>query len=140
MECKFTNDLNPESKTIRQKVFVDEQGYSNEFDDIDRRALHVVVYDNNKPAATGRLFSENGDKKAMTIGRVAVLKEYRKSGLGRIVINRLEEQALSLGAEKIELLAQLTAKGFYEKLGYTETEINLEDEGFPHVKMVKNLK
>ena len=47
----------PDAKAIRQSVFVEEQGFEYEFDDIDETALHLVLYDeNDNPCATGRLF------------------------------------------------------------------------------------
>ena len=41
---------------IRKEVFVEEQGFQKEFDEIDPIALHVVLYRDGEPAATGRLF------------------------------------------------------------------------------------
>ena len=34
----------PEAIDIRQEVFVEEQGFSGEFDDIDDKAVHAVIY------------------------------------------------------------------------------------------------
>ncbi len=56
---------------IRQQVFVEEQGFVNEFDDIDHEAYHAVIYTGGYPIATGRLFDENGEAH---IGRICVRK------------------------------------------------------------------
>lgn len=38
---------------IRKRVFVEEQGFSDEFDDTDTIAAHIVLYnEENKPIAT----------------------------------------------------------------------------------------
>lgn len=132
-------DNNPDARKIRQSVFVEEQGFEYEFDDIDETALHLVLYDkNDKPCATGRLFFY--DDGCMKIGRIAVMKEYRGMSLGSKVIGILEEKAANLGANHIELSAQIQAKGFYKKLGYTETGEIYKEEFCPHIKMFKDIK
>ena len=52
----------------------------------------------------------------------------------------LEEKALELGANHIELSAQIQAKDFYKKLGYTEIGEIYKEEFCPHIKMFKDLK
>lgn len=49
---------NADARLIRQQVFVEEQGFVNEFDDIDHEAYHAVIYTGGYPIATGRLFDE----------------------------------------------------------------------------------
>ena len=45
MNCiKIHNSLPKEAAEIRQKVFVEEQKFENEFDDIDKISLHFVLY------------------------------------------------------------------------------------------------
>lgn len=81
-----------DARAIRQSVFVEEQGFEYEFDDIDETALHLVLYDeNDNPCATGRLFFDG----CMKIGRIAVMKEYRGQSLGSEVIAILEEKHLN---------------------------------------------
>lgn len=129
---------NPSAMMIRQKVFVEEQGFRDEFDDTDAAAFHVVFFENGHAAATGRLF---GDPAAsMHIGRVAVLKEYRGRSLGSLVITTLEKKACDLGCLTVELSAQTRVRAFYEKLGYTAEGDEYLDESCPHIKMVKILK
>ena len=42
---------------IRREVFINEQKVSpeEEFDNLDDRAFHLIIYDDGVPAATGRL-------------------------------------------------------------------------------------
>ena len=83
----------PDARLIRQSVFVEEQGFEYEFDDIDETALHLVLYDeNDNPCATGRLFFDD----CMKIGRIAVMKEYRGQSLGSEVIAYLKKKHLNL--------------------------------------------
>lgn len=134
---KFSVGLDgiPEAADIRSRVFVEEQGFENEFDGIDVRAVHAVLYIDGIAAATARLYEDGG----WNIGRVACLPEYRGKGLGAAVIAELEQYAAERGVRKISLSAQLRAKGFYEKLGYTSLDDIHYDEYCPHVTMIKNL-
>ena len=75
---KFTG-LNDDIIKIRTAVFIDEQGFKDEFDKIDKTCTHIVLYDNEKSIATCRYFKEGV---IYHIGRVAIIKEYRRQGLG----------------------------------------------------------
>ncbi len=129
-------DRNPFAKEIRQRVFVNEQGFENEFDEIDEKAWHIVVFLGEIPVATARLYQQNED---FHIGRVAVLKKHRGKKLGETAVLMLEKKAKELGISQISLSAQVTAKGFYEKMGYKSLEDLHYDEFCPHVTMTKLL-
>lgn len=127
----------PEAKYIRQTVFVDEQGFIDEFDDIDEIAFHVLVFDGDKAVATGRVFLD--EENHWHAGRIAVLAEYRKQHMGAKVMEALEECAKQQGADELVLSAQKQAVGFYEKVGY-ENFGNLHyDQDCPHVTMKKKI-
>lgn len=121
---------------VRQQVFVDEQGFTEEFDETDKTAHHVVIYLDGSPAATGRLFSTPD---GWVIGRVAVRKDSRGLGLGLRIMRDLEERARQLGAGDIRLMAQERARKFYERAGYRQTGSRCLEEGCPHVWMRKEL-
>jgi len=131
---------NQEIKRIRYKVFVTEQKVpvEEELDAFDAVSLHILVHVGNQdgtffPVATGRLLPDGH------IGRVAVMKAYRKMGIGRLVMAKLEEQAEIQGVNIIELDAQLQAIPFYERLGYRASGNIFTDAGILHRKMKKNL-
>lgn len=124
-----------DTQAVRTEVFVAEQGFAQEFDDIDNTARHLVVYDDGVPAATGRIYPVEGDTWA--IGRVAVRKPWRGAGLGAYLMNALETAARQLGARQFTLSAQVRAGGFYQKQGYTPVGKPYDDEGVPHIRMQK---
>lgn len=126
------------ARLVRIAVFMEEQGFKNEFDDIDAKAFHVVLMDGDKPVATGRTFTE-GPNQAYHIGRLAVMPKYRKQHLGAWVVGLLEDHARSVGAVETELSSQVQAKGFYAKLGYSEVGDIYMDEHCPHIRMIKKL-
>ena len=134
---RLYNELTVESKTVRNTVFVEEQGFVDEFDETDAIAWHVVIYNGDKPLATGRVFPDSPD--VYHIGRVAVIKEYRSRGVGRMVMNALEEKAKGLGAKAVTLSAQCQAEGFYTAIGYESTGEYTVEQDCPHVTMTKML-
>lgn len=122
---------------IRQAVFVEEQGFENEFDEIDDSCYHLVIYQKNVPIAVGRMYYK--DKTTMILGRIATLKAYRNQKIGSKIVLALENKAKELGCCKTELSAQQRAQGFYEKLGYKKEGDVYYDEWCPHVTMKKIL-
>ena len=56
MQIKKYDYLPEEASRIRQKVFCQEQGFDDEFDDMDAIATHIVLFDADKPVATCRIF------------------------------------------------------------------------------------
>lgn len=118
---------------VRKKVFMDEQGFTSELDDIDKLATHVILYDHEKPIATGRIYKENNE---YHIGRICVLAAYRKQHLASKVMKTLEEIGFKQ-TDTIYLSAQVQAKGFYEKLGYIAYGNEFMDEHCPHIMMKK---
>ena len=75
MEVKVYDYLQEDAMNIRRNVFMSEQGYKNEFDEIDNRALHIVIYNNEKPVATCRIYREDN---TYILGRIAVDKSYHR--------------------------------------------------------------
>ena len=116
-EIRFFDKLPEEAKHIRITVFVNEQGFSNELDEIDNTAIHALLF----------------------LGRIAVLKEFRGLDLGTEIVKAMFEKAKSLGAEKCEISAQCRAMEFYKKLGFKEDGEAYLDEYCPHIHMEKSL-
>lgn len=128
--------LNNDIINIRTAVFVEEQSFKDEFDELDKNCSHIVLYDNNNPIATCRYFLKNG---IYHIGRVAILKEYRGKHLGNEIMNIAEQEIKNEGGKKIEVSAQIRVKEFYEKLGYKEVGDIYFDEYCEHITMTKEI-
>ncbi len=138
LEAKWINGYEDlaDAHMIRIKVFIDEQGISweDEMDDKDKDAMHLVLYDDKKPVATGRVLWNNGD---FVIGRVAVLKEYRGKKYGDFIMRIMIRKAFECGGTKQFIHAQTAAIGFYEKLGFAAYGDEFMEDGIPHVSMVR---
>lgn len=134
------NDDILDAHMIRAKVFIYEQNVPQEveMDDRDTDALHVVVYNDEKPIATGRLII---NEQQCLIGRIAVVKEERKKGFGDLVVKMLLRKAEDKGVKQVNVHAQVSAAGFYTKLGFAEVggEYIDKDTGIAHIHMVKVL-
>ena len=92
----------------------------DEFDAHDGEDTHyVIVLDGVLPVATARMYGAGED--AAMIGRIVVLPEYRRQGLGRLVVRSCEEWAQELGYTKARVESRDSKVGFYEKLGYRVT-------------------
>lgn len=128
-----------EAKNIRTNVFINEQGFQIDFDEIDDIAEHLVLYDGDEPAGTCRYFF-NTKKGMYAIGRLAVEKRFRKKNYGADLIRYAEEEIQKLGYFKTCLSAQVRASSFYEKQGYHKTGDEYMIEFCPHIWMVKELK
>ena len=130
-----------DAQMIRTTVFTKEQKFCPllEFDKIDQIAYHSIFYYNQKPIGTGRTFQKPGHNNIYQLGRVAVLKPYRKLRIGSKIMEELEKYAKSQGCNIMELSAQVRAKDFYYQHGYREVGEEYLDEWCPHIQMIKKL-
>ena len=133
-----TSDNQKDAFAVRQTVFVEEQGYENEFDDIDDICDYVTVYADGKAVGTGRLFPDAGEPGTYIFGRIAVLKEYRRNHLGAVIISALEDLLKAKGGNKAVLCSQEGAVEFYQRCGFSFKDDKIVfDEGHPHRWMEK---
>lgn len=136
IDFKVTNTLSEDEKMIRETVFIEEQKFKIEFDDIDDIATHIVMYLDNHPFGCCRLYKQENE---YHIGRIAVLKPYRGKGYGEKILLEAEKVAKKMGADSISLSAQVRASGFYEKLGYKKYGEIYFDEYCEHIAMKKDI-
>jgi len=137
MEIKVYDYLPEAAASIRETVFIKEQGFKEEFDRIDGLATHFLLFEEGTAVATCRIFST--DEKSFRLGRLAVLKPYRKKGLGGKLVEAAEKEAIRQGGEVISLHAQCSAEPFYGALGYKCRGEVFNDEHCPHILMEKSL-
>ena len=121
---------------IRQEVFVGEQNVPQnlETDGLDATARHFSVTVDKKIIATCRVRLMGS---AAKIERVAVLKDYRKLGIGRILMRYILQEFSKTGDINLfKLSSQSYAVAFYEKLGFKRRGSEYMDAGMPHYDMV----
>lgn len=119
-------------RDIRRRVFVVEQGISEaqEFDGDDPGAQHwLACAADGQAVGCVRLV---GDR----LGRLAVLPEYRRRGIGAALVRRVIREALEQGRGPLCLHAQGQALGFYEALGFEPEGEEFQEAGITHRRMV----
>ncbi len=123
-------------REVRTKVFIEEQCVPPdlEWDELDESARHLLVMnDANEPIACARLLN-NG-----SIGRMAVLRDWRGLGVGSTLLRMAIELQQKQGAKIITLSAQMHAIAFYEKAGFVVSSQPYLDANIPHVDMLLTL-
>lgn len=103
-----------------------------EVDSDDAAALHYIVKEGRRGVGTARLVLKGAG--VGKIGRLAVLPEYRRLGIGSALIHHIRSTD---GAHLTELIldAQVAAQRFYERLGFRAEGSIFLDAGIPHVRM-----
>ncbi|WP_328795505.1 GNAT family N-acetyltransferase [Jannaschia marina] len=128
-----------EALAIRAAVFIDGQGVprAEEVDGRDPDCLHWLATDAIGPVATLRVLSKS--RTIAKIQRVAVLARARGTGLGARLMLRVMEELPDLGFTHATLGAQLSALGFYERLGFVARGPIYLDAGIEHRDMDRAL-
>jgi predicted GNAT family N-acyltransferase len=105
-----------------------------EWDGLDEAATHFLALNSaGQPLGCARLLPDG------QIGRMAVLKESRGTGLGQRLLTAAIEAAVSQGQRRVFLHAQTHAIGFYRKAGFLPHGPEFMEAGIPHVEMTLEL-
>ena len=130
-EADFTVDLQ-HLRAVRDPVFVIEQNVPVELerDALDAECMHVLAFDaQNRPIGTGRLTPQH------SIGRMAVLAEWRGNGVGDALLKRLIALAKAKNWPDVSLHAQVSAIDFYLKHRFATYGPVYEEAGIMHQSM-----
>lgn len=123
-------------KAIRTVVFIEEQNVPEreEWDVDDPSADHALARTPTGEAiGTGRLTSDG------RIGRMAVIKSWRGTGVGAAILRHLIERASARGLRKLKLHAQTHAIPFYASAGFVVDGPEFIECDIPHRSMAMDL-
>jgi len=110
----------------------------SEVDDIENQCFHIMAVDNQKLVAVGRLQVNTADE--AQIRYMAVEKDFEGNGIGRMIVNALEQEAINKKVNTIILDAREPAVGFYHKLGYSiEKKSYVLFNDVQHFRMTKQV-
>jgi predicted GNAT family N-acyltransferase len=126
----------PVAGPLRFAIFVGEQNVPAgiELDDLDASCIHAIAYDvDGKAIGTGRLLPDG------RIGRMAVIPEWRRRGIGAEILTALIDEARKRGHKEVVLSAQLQAAEFYRGHGFVAEGKVYGEAGILHQKMRKKL-
>ncbi|MDO4418513.1 MAG: GNAT family N-acetyltransferase, partial [Eubacteriales bacterium] len=109
-----------------------------EFDEHDGPdTKYIVITDNDFPIATARMYPLDGQ--SVMIGRVVVLPEYRRQGIGTMVVSECEDWAEELGYSRAVVESRENKVGFYEQMLYEVRGGVVDGDTFRCIKMEKDL-
>jgi predicted GNAT family N-acyltransferase len=134
IELKAWEEAQPAAGPLRFAIFVGEQNVPAgiELDELDAQCTHALAYaPDGKAVGTGRLLPDG------RIGRMAVVKEWRRQGVGAALIEALMAEAKRQGHREVSLSAQLQAAEFYRSFGFVAEGKIYEEAGILHQKMRK---
>ena len=118
--------------SVRRVAFIEEQNVpeSIELDGKDPDCRHVLACDSSgAPVGTARINASG------RIGRMAVLREYRRLGIGREILRVIMDYGRANGITDFHVSSQLSAVGFYEKMGFVPYGEQFEEAGIMHIRM-----
>ena len=142
MAAQFTvrimawREARPLARPVRERVFIDEQKVPREleWDEWDETSDHAVAFDaGGNPIGTARLLPDG------RIGRMAVLKDWRRQGVGAKLLGAMLERARARFMARAILHAQTQAAAFYRRFGFSERGGEFLEAGIPHVEMTLEL-
>ena len=115
-----------------------KQPKGSEKDELEERSLHIMVCKEDRiPVAIGRAHF-NTDIEAQ-IRFMAVEPRFQNTGLGSVVLKKLEDEVRHLGAQYVILHSRDSAIPFYERHGYKiVSDSQTLFESIPHVLMRKD--
>lgn len=135
---EVTNDDIYEMAKVRYEVFACEQKITceNDFDDKDKVCTHVLAYYEDKLVGYCRLLPKGLAYENPSIGRVLVLKEFRKNYIAQEMMKKSVDFIREYWSEEeIILSSQLYAKKLYEAVGFKTISDVYDEAGIEHVKM-----
>jgi len=123
----------------RTRVFVVEQECAYlEVDGKDQASYHLFKVENEQIIAYIRLIPKGVSYKEASFGRVLVHEDYRKTGLGRELVQKgLAFLGDAMGENVVRIQAQSHLQRFYASFGFQAISDVYDDDGIPHVDMIK---
>ena len=126
---------------LRYKVLSEPWGFAKgtEKDDYEPISQHFMAL-NEKNEVVGVVKMYKKDECVGHISHLAVAPEYQRKGIGRMLLNAVEEYALAHGFCALGMMARVTATVYFEKLGFHITGMSTPHLGTTHlVWMEKDL-
>lgn len=124
---------------LRAEVFVvEQQCLYLDLDGHDPAAWHLLGWHGDRLAACARVFPAGHKAPEHAIGRVVTAPFARGSGLGRPLMReaiRRAEAEFGPGPSRVEAQAHLA--GYYGSLGYRQVGGIYDEDGIPHITMIR---
>jgi predicted GNAT family N-acyltransferase len=123
----------PLLKTVREKVFICEWRIPKtiEFDQYDKNAIHMLVCcdQSQEPIATGRILPSG------EISRIAVLSDFRKKQIDKVILKGLIRIAKDLELQQIYISSPLDSVEYFKRRHFEPAGSVFMVAGRPRQKM-----
>jgi len=123
-------------RKIRATVFIEEQSVPKEleWDGEDETSTHfLAINEMGQHIGCARLLSSG------QIGRMAVLQQYRGTGIGADLLQAAVQAGQAAGFDRLFLHAQSYAEDFYKKGGFLSYGPEFSEAGIAHISMEMKL-
>ena len=117
---------------IRKKVFVQEQHVPEDLDvdEYEDKSEHFLVLRNDNPIGTGRF---RVYVNFLKFERLCILQSERGKGTGAFLVKQMQKKGFQEHPNLLQIGgAQVSALGFYKKLGWTPIGKVFMDAGIEH--------
>ena len=124
---------------LRAAIFVVEQDcVYQDVDNKDQKATHIFALENDEVVAYTRVFKAGDYFQEASIGRVVVAINNRGKGLARILMDKsILYVETNFTSTTIRISAQTYLKEFYSSLGFKQVGVQYEEDGLPHIAMLR---
>ncbi len=121
---------------LREQIFQLEQNcLYQDIDRVDLTALHVMGFVGDELAAYARIYFKNS---AISIGRLVVPQHLRGQHFGKQIVRYcLDYIDREYPQQLIEVSAQYRLVNYYEALGFEAVGDVYDEDGIPHIKMIR---
>jgi predicted GNAT family N-acyltransferase len=136
VELRSWEEARAAAGPLRYAVFLEEKHAlpGIELDELDPQCVHALALDaGGATVGTGRLHPDG------LIGRMAVLKDWRRRGVGAAIIRALIEEARRRGYPDVSVSVPLQAAEFYREFGFGADGKVVKEAGVLQQRMRKAL-
>ena len=128
--------------SFRQSIFVVEQkSWYQDADGLDNISLHLLLKENTFLVGYLRLIPPGKKYDTPSIGRIAIKENLRGNAIGSELVKRgIKKSSETYLTDSVTISAQNYLTKFYQNHGFTIQGEVYDEDGIPHVKMVKNGK
>jgi ElaA protein len=129
---------------VRQAVFTVEQDCAyQDADDLDQRSWHLMGWRNDPEEKTLvaylRVVIPGSKYPEPSMGRILVARSVRRTGLGKTLMREAITRTLTeYPGSSIRISAQQHLENFYSTFGFTTVSEPYDEDGIPHVEMLRN--
>ncbi|CAN5181488.1 GNAT family N-acetyltransferase [soil metagenome] len=123
---------------LRQDIFIIEQNcIYDDIDGLDYDSAHLLLHgDDDTLIGYLRLVPAGKKFDELSLGRIAIKKEYRGKGYGKNLIKKGLAIAKKWGETSIRIEAQAHLVNYYANLGFKTNSETYDVDGIPHIQMM----